>query len=328
MKTRTLGKSGLVVSEIGFGCMGLNHGYGKALADKDAVNLIACARDLGVTFFDTAECYGPYINETVVGEALKGHRSSVVIATKCGIRMTQNAELVTDAREPSIRASLEGSLKRLQTDFIDLYYLHRVDPNVPIEEVAGTMSRLIEEGKIRAWGLSEAGPVTIERAQKVCPLTALQSEYSMMWREPESKVMPTLKRHNIALVAFSPLGKGFLTAAITAESRFEDRDFRRIVPRFTSQNRLANQPLVELVCDIAQTKRCTPAQVALAWVLARGNSIVPIPGTKHLDRLKENLGAANIVFTKEEIEAINRRLEATPIAGDRYPASHAQRVAP
>lgn len=291
MKNRTLGKSGLQVSAIGFGCMGLSHGYGPATDKQEAIKLIRRSFDLGVTFFDTAEAYGPFQNEEIVGEALALFRDQVVIATKFGIRL-ENGKQVQDSRPAQIRQSVEGSLKRLKTDYIDLYYQHRVDPHTPIEEVADTIKDIVKEGKIRHWGLSEAGVQTIRRAHAVHPVTAIESEYSLWWRKPEKELMPALEELGIGFVPFSPLGKGFLTGTISKDAHFEKNDFRNIVPRFTAENLAANQILIDLLNKIATEKQATPAQIALAWILAQKPWIVPIPGTTKLHRLEENLGAA------------------------------------
>lgn len=328
MQKRTLGRSGLEVSAIGLGCMGMSHGYGPAAPKEAMISLIHEAVDLGVTFFDTAECYGPFTNESLVGEALEGVRSRVVLATKCGITGTADGRQVQDARPGTIRRSLEGSLKRLRTDCVDLYYLHRVDPAVPVEDVAGLMADLIAEGKIRAWGLSEAGPVTLGRAVKVCRPAVLQSEYSMMWRAPEAQIMPFLERDGIGFVPFSPLGKGFLTGTITASTELAADDFRRAVPRFEKANLEANGRLVAAVRKLAREKNATPAQIALAWVLAQGKWIAPIPGTTKSARLRENVAAAEITFTKDELARIRALLDAIPVAGERYRPEHARRVAP
>jgi aryl-alcohol dehydrogenase-like predicted oxidoreductase len=323
MKNRLLGKSGLEVSAIGLGCMGMSHGYGPASDKKEAIAVIHRAIDLGVTFFDTAEIYDD--NESLVGEALSSYHGKVVIATKCGIKNI-NGKQVVDGRPEEIRKSVEKSLKRLEIDTIDLYYLHRVDTNVPIEEVAGTMKDLMQQGKIRHWGLSEAGVATIRRAHAVCPLTAIQSEYSMMWRQPEEELLPALEDLGIGFVPFSPLGKGFLTGAIQKDASFDSSDFRRIVPRFTPENIVANQELVNLVKDVAAGKNSTPAQIALAWVLAQKQWIVPIPGTRKLTRLEENLGAADIELTPDELRDLNDALAKIEISGDRYPAEYAKRA--
>ena len=327
MQTRTLGAAALKVSALGLGCMGMTLGYGPAKPKEEMKSLIHEAFDLGVTFFDTAECYGPFENEHLLGEALEGIRDKVVLATKCGIHIDESGRQLLDARPETIRKSLEGSLKRLRTDVIDLYYLHRVDPKVPVEEVAQVMGEFIREGKIRGWGLSEAGPKTIARAQAVTKLTALQSEYSMMFRDPEARILPLLKAENIGFVPFSPLGKGFLTGAITANAKFGSDDFRHVIPRLQGENLQANMRLVAAVQELARAKNATPAQIALAWVLAQGDFIAPIPGTTRLDRLKENLGALRVEFSADELAHIRELLDAMPVEGDRYPAELAKRVA-
>lgn len=325
MQKRKLGKSGLEVSAIGLGCMGMSHGYGPASDKKEMISLIHEAIDRGVTFFDTAEVYGPFVNEELVGEALSPYRGKVVIATKFGIQM-ENGKQVLDSKPERIRQSIEGSLKRLKVDVIDLYYQHRIDPNVPIEEVAGVVQDLITEGKVKHWGLSEAGVETIRRAHAVQPLTAIQSEYSMMWRNPEEKLLPTLEELGIGFVPFSPLGKGFLTGKIDKSATFDSSDFRSIVPRFKPENIEANQILVDLIKKIAIGKDATPAQIALAWVLAQKSWIVPIPGTRKLERLEENLGAAEVELTSEELQNLNDALIKIEISGERYPAEYAKRV--
>ncbi|KSU82044.1 Predicted oxidoreductase [Fictibacillus enclensis] len=325
MQKRTLGNSGLEVSSIGLGCMGMSHGYGPASDKKEMISLIHAAIDRGVTFFDTAEVYGPYVNEELVGEALKPYKEKVIIATKFGIQM-ENGKQVLDSKPETIRQSVEGSLNRLKVDTIDLYYQHRVDPSVPIEEVAGVIQDLIKEGKIKHWGLSEAGVETIRRAHSVHPLTAIQSEYSMMWRNPEDELLPTLEELGIGFVPFSPLGKGFLTGKIDKNATFASSDFRSIVPRFKPENIEANQILVELIKKIAAEKGATPAQVSLAWVLAQRPWIVPIPGTRKLERLEENLGAAKVELTPEEQHDLNNALSKIEISGERYPTEYANRV--
>lgn len=325
MKKRNLGKSDLQVSSIGLGCMGMSYGYGPSSEKKEMISLIHKAIDRGVTFFDTAEVYGPYANEELVGEALAPFKGKVAIATKFGIQI-QNGKQVLDSKPERIRQSIEGSLKRLQVDTIDLYYQHRVDPGVPIEEVAGVIQDLIKEGKIKHWGLSEAGVETIRRAHSVHPLTAIQSEYSMMWRSPENKLFPTLEELGIGFVPFSPLGKGFLTGTIKKDATFSSSDFRSVVPRFKPENIEANQVLVDLVKKMAVEKDVTPAQIALAWVLAQKPWVVPIPGTRKLNRLEENLEAANIELRPEEIIDLNAVLSKIEISGDRYPAEYANRV--
>jgi len=325
MKTRQLGRSGLIVSELGFGCMGLSYGYGPATDTSDAIKLIRAAFDRGVTFFDTAEAYGPFINESVVGEALAPVRDRVVIATKFGFRDGDSTKRL-DSRPERIRAVAEASLKRLKTDRIDLFYQHRVDPNVPIEEVAGTVKELIGQGKVKHFGLSEAGTDSIRRAHAVQPVTALQSEYSLWWREPEKEILPTLEELGIGFVPFSPLGKGYLTGAITKDTVFAKDDFRTIVPRFTEQARQANQALLDALAGIATARKVTPAQIALAWLLSRKPWIVPIPGTTKLHRLEENLGAASIGLSREDVRRIQAALESIRIEGDRYPAHLAARA--
>ncbi|TWE08660.1 aryl-alcohol dehydrogenase-like predicted oxidoreductase [Neobacillus bataviensis] len=325
MQKRKLGKSGLEVSAVGLGCMGMSHGYGTASDKKEMISMIHEAIDRGVTFFDTAEVYGPYVNEELVGEALAPFKEKVVIATKFGIQIVDGKQ-VLDSKPERIRKSVEGSLRRLKIDTIDLYYQHRVDPNVPIEEVAGVVQELIKEGKVKHWGLSEAGVKTIRRAHSVHPLTAIQSEYSMMWRSPEEELLPTLEELGIGFVPFSPLGKGFLTGKIDKNATFDSSDFRSIVPRFKPENIEANQVLVELIKEIAAGKDATPAQIALAWVLAQKPWIVPIPGTRKLKRLEENLGAAEVELTPGELSDLNNVLSKIEISGDRFPADYANRV--
>lgn len=327
MKSRQLGRSGLHVSALGLGCMGLSHGYGPATDRQQTISLIRAAVERGVTFFDTAEVYGPYINEDVVGEALAPVRDQVVIASKFGFTFGDDGkQQILNSRPEHIRWAVEGSLKRLRTDVIDLLYQHRVDPAVPIEDVAGTVKDLITEGKVRHFGLSEAGEQTIRRAHAVQPIAALQSEYSLWWREPELVILPTLQELGIGFVPFSPLGKGFLTGAIDQNTLFGQDDFRSIVPRFSVQARQANKKLVNAVVVIANDKRTTPAQVALAWLLAQQPWIVPIPGTTKLHRLEENLGAASLTLTAEDLAAIATVLEQVPIEGERYPATLQARV--
>ncbi len=323
MQKRKIGN--LEVSAIGLGCMGMSHGYGEPSDKKEMISLIHKAIDMGVTFFDTAEVYGPFTNEELVGEALKPYRDDVVIATKFGIKM-ENFKQVLDAKPETIRKSIEGSLKRLKIEAVDLYYLHRVDPNTPIEEVASTVKDLIKEGKVKYWGVSEAGANTIRKADSVCKLTAVQSEYSMMWREPEKEIIPLLEELNIGFVPFSPLGKGFLTGIFDKNSTFKNNDFRSIVPRFKKENLEANQVLVELVKNIANKKNITLSQVALSWVLAQKSFIVPIPGTRSLDRLKENVASADVKLSEEELKDINEALSKIVIQGDRYPKELAERV--
>jgi aryl-alcohol dehydrogenase-like predicted oxidoreductase len=320
MQKRKLGNGNLEVSAIGLGCMGLSHGYGPATDTQAAITLIRTAVERGVTFFDTAEVYGPFTNENVVGEALAPLRDQVVIATKFGFDLDPNtgAQRGLNSRPEHIKQAAEASLKRLRTDVIDLYYQHRVDPNVPIEDVAGAVKDLIREGKVRHFGLSEAGVQTIRRAHAVQPVTALQSEYSLWWREPEARVLPTLEELGIGFVPFSPLGKGFLTGAITENTKFASTDFRNTVPRFAPEARKANQGLVDLVARIAARKRVTPAQIALAWLLAQKPWIVPIPGTTKLHRLDENLGAAGVGLTQDELRDIGSAVAEIPVHGHRY----------
>jgi aryl-alcohol dehydrogenase-like predicted oxidoreductase len=307
--------------------MGLSHGYGPATDTQVAVKLIRTAHDRGVTFFDTAQVYGPFSNEEVVGEALEPIRDQVVIASKFGFELpSPDGQQSLNSRPDYIRQSVEGSLKRLRTDVIDLLYQHRVDPNVPIEDVAGTVRDLITEGKVRHFGLSEAGAGTIRRAHAVHPVAALQSEYSLWWREPENEIIPTLEELGIGLVPFSPLGKGFLTGTIDVNTKFDSKDFRTVVPRFSEEARKANQGLVTLLGQIASGKRVTPAQIALAWLLARKSWIVPIPGTTKLNRLEENIGAADFELTSDELQRIEEALSTIIVHGDRYPAHLQARV--
>jgi len=325
MKTRILGKSGLEVSELGLGCMGLTFGYGPATSEKDAIGLIQKAYDLGVTFFDTAEAYSQGLNEQFLGKAVKSFRNEVVIATKFGF-LEGDASKGVDSRPERIRQVVENSLKYLDTDVIDLLYQHRVDPNVPMEDVAGTVKDLIEEGKVKHFGMSEAGVESIRKAHAVLPVTALQSEYSMFWREPENEILPLLEELGIGFVPFSPLGKGFLTGTINSETKFDDNDFRNIVPSFSEENRKANQELVDLVKAIAIENNATPAQIALSWLLAQKPYIAPIPGTTKIHRLEENVGAVDITLSQEELSRINTSLEAIKIVGERYPAALQERV--
>ena len=324
MQKRKLGNSGLEVSSIGLGCMGLSYGYGPATDTQDAIRLIRAAVERGVTFFDTAEAYGA-INEQIVGEALAPFRDSVVIATKFGFR-NGNAHDGLDSRPERIRQVAEASLKHLKTERIDLFYQHRVDPNVPMEEVAGAVGDLIREGKVGHFGLSEAGVESIRRAHAVQPVAALQSEYSLWWREPEAEVLPTLEELGIGFVPFSPLGKGFLTGAINENTAFDSTDFRNTVPRFTVEARRANQAVVEQVAEIARAKGVTPAQIALAWLLARKPWIVPIPGTTKLHRLEENVGAVGVVLSPDEVAEIERAVAAIPVQGARYSADRQKLV--
>ena len=321
MKKRSLGKSGLEVSEIGLGCMGISVGYGAAMDRADGIKLIRGAVDKGVTFFDTAEVYGPFINEELVGEALEPVRDQVVIATKFGWAKQESDEgwwTGLDSRPEHIKEVAEASLKRLRTDRIDLFYQHRVDPNVPIEDVAGAVKELIEQGKVKHFGLSEAGAETIRRANAVQPVTALQSEYSLWVREPEAEVIPTTEELGIGFVPYSPLGRGFLTGKIDVSTSFAENDFRNIAPRFTVEARAANQAIVDLLNRISGEKGATPAQIALAWLLSRGPSFVPIPGTTKEHRLVENIGAADIELTSAEIEEIDSASAQIEIVGTRY----------
>jgi aryl-alcohol dehydrogenase-like predicted oxidoreductase len=319
MQKRMLGKSGLEVSALGFGCMGISSGYGPATSRKEGLAIIRAAVDDGVTFVDTAEAYGPYTNEEVVGEALAPVRDRVVIATKFGFKYEGGKQTGVDSHPAHLKEVAEASLKRLKTDRIDLFYQHRVDSNVPIEDVAGAVKELIREGKVKHFGLSEAGVKTIRRAHAVQPVTALQSEYSLWWREPEKEVIPTLEELGIGFVPFSPLGKGFLTGKISEDTQFDKTDFRNVVPRFTAENRKANQALVDVIGRFAQQKKATPAQIALAWLLAQKPWIVPIPGTTKLYRLEENIGAAAIELTPEDLRELDKTASKIPVQGARYP---------
>ena len=328
MNTRNLGLvSPLTVSTVGLGCMGMSHGYGAPSDVNEMIKLIRKAHDLGVTFFDTAEVYGPYTNEELVGQALEPIRNEVKIATKFGISMNMDDfKQVLDSRPETIRKSVEGSLKRLRTDHIDLYYQHRVDPNVPIEDVAGTIKDLMDEGKILHWGLSEAGIETIKKAHAGLPLTAVQSEYSMFWREPEKNLLPVLEELGIGLVPFSPLGKGFLTGGITKDTKFSKHDFRTSVPRFQKENIEANMKLVDFIKGIAIEKDITPAQVAISWLLYQKPWIVPIPGSRSLNHLEDNITSANVTYTPEEMKRINDFLDTIHIQGDRYNAQNQSNI--
>jgi aryl-alcohol dehydrogenase-like predicted oxidoreductase len=321
MKKRKLGKSNLEVSAIGLGCMGMSFGYGPAADKKDMISLIRTAVERGLTFFDTAEVYGPFTNEELVGEALAPVRDRVVIATKFGFKLdpATGKQAGLDSRPVHIKEVAEASLKRLKTNVIDLFYQHRVDPNVPIEEVAGAVKDLIEQGKVKHFGLSEAGVQTIRRAHSVQPVAALQSEYSLWWREPEAAVIPILEELGIGFVPFSPLGKGFLTGTISEDTRFDKTDFRNIVPRFTPENRKTNQALVDLIGRFAQQKRVTPAQIAIAWLLAQKPWIVPIPGTTKLHRLEENIGAVAVELTLEDLRQLESAASKISVQGARYP---------
>jgi aryl-alcohol dehydrogenase-like predicted oxidoreductase len=324
MNKRTLGSSGPEVSAIGLGCMGLSHGYGPAVGQQDGIALIRAAVDLGITFFDTAQVYGPFTNEELVGEALAPVREQVVIATKFGFSFDGSRSTGLDSRPEHIRATVEDSLRRLGVGKIDLLYQHRVDPDVPIEEVAGAVKDLIAAGKVGHFGLSEAGVDVIRRAHAVQPVTALQSEYSLWWREPEAEILPTLAELGIGFVSFSPLGKGFLTGAIDSTTSFGDSDLRNILPRFTEEARTANQALVDLLSAIAKRKGATTAQVALAWLLAQHSWIVPIPGTTKVHRLQENSSAVDIELTPEDLEELTAAADRVDVQGERYPA-HMQR---
>jgi aryl-alcohol dehydrogenase-like predicted oxidoreductase len=325
MQTRKLGKTGLEVSALGLGCMGLSYGYGPATETSQAIALIRTAFERGVTFFDTAEAYGPFANEELLGEALAPFRDRVVIATKFGFKGGK-VDAGLDSSPANVKAVAEAALKRLKTDRIDLFYQHRVDPAVPIEDTAGAVKELIREGKVLHFGLSEAGAASIRRAHSVQPVTALQSEYSLWWREPEQEILPTLEELGIGFVPFSPLGKGFLTGAINESTTFDSSDFRNIVPRFSSSARKANQALIDLLGAIAATRNVTPAQIALAWLLAQKPWIVPIPGTTKLHRLEENLGAAAVTLSAADLAAIQGLLASVAVQGDRYPAHLQARV--
>jgi len=325
MQKRKLGKSGLEVSAIGLGCMGLSYGYGPATEKQAAITLIRSAFEQGITFFDTAEAYGPFVNEELLGEALEPFRDHVVIATKFGFQEGVVSK-GQDSRPERIREVAEAALKRLRTDRIDLFYQHRVDTSVPMEDVAGAVKELIQEGKVKHFGMSEAGAQSIRRAHAVQPVAALQSEYSLWWREPEKEILPLLEDLGIGFVPFSPLGKGFLTGAITENTTFDKTDFRNVVPRFSEENRKANQGLVGVLGQIAASKKVTPAQIALAWLLARKPWIVPIPGTTKLHRLEENIGAASVELTADDLGEIETALANITVQGDRYPADLQQRV--
>ena len=321
MLKRKLGKSNLEVSAIGLGCMGMSFSYGPPGDKQEMISVIRRAVELGVTFFDTAEVYGPFTNEELVGEALAPFREQVVIATKFGWKLDPNTgkQAGLDSRPEHIKEVAEASLKRLRTDVIDLFYQHRVDPDVPIEDVAGAVKDLIQQGKVKHFGLSEAGAQTIRRAHAVQPVTALQSEYSLWWRDPEAEVLPTLEELGIGFVPFSPLGKGFLTGKINENTKFDSTDFRNIVPRFSPEARKANQALVDLLSKFAERKKATPAQIALAWLLAQKPWIVPIPGTTKLHRLEENIGAAAVELTPDDLRQIDNAASKIPVQGDRYP---------
>ena len=326
MKKRNLGNSGLEVSEIGFGCMGISFGYGVIADKKQSIELIRKAVELGVTFFDTAEVYGPYINEELVGEALEPFKGEVAIATKFGFNFQDGINTGLNSRPENIKKVAEESLKRLRIDAIDLFYQHRVDPNVPIEDVAGAVKELIQEGKVKHFGLSEAGVQIIRRAHAVQPVTALQSEYSLWWREPEDEIIPTLEELGIGFVPFSPLGKGFLTGKMDQNTTFDSKDFRSTVPRLSPENLKANYAFVDLVSAMAKRKNVTPAQIALAWILVQKPWFVPIPGTTKLHRLNENLWAATVIFTSEELLELNSGSSNIAVQGERYSAGSAKMI--
>lgn len=330
MQKRKLGKIGLEVSALGLGCMGMSHGYGPAADKQEMISLIRSAVERGITFFDTAEVYGPFTNEEVVGEALSPFHRQVVIATKFGFKIDPGGSefiIGLDSRPEHIKQVAEASLKRLKIDVIDVFYQHRVDPNVPIEDVAGAVKDLIQEGKAKHFGLSEAGAQTIRRAHAVQPVTVVQSEYSLWWRDPEAEVFPTIEELGIGFVPFSPLGKGFLTGKINENTMFHSSDFRNIVPRFTSENRKANQAIIDLLGKVAERKTATPAQIALAWLLAKKPWIVPIPGTRKLERLDENIGAIAVELTTEDLREIDSAASKITIQGARYPEEMERRTA-
>src|SRR5271157_201670 len=325
MQKRKLGQSSLEVSAIGLGCIGMSFGYGPAVDKEHGISLIRAAVERGVTFFDTAEVYGPFANEELVGEALAPFRDQVVIATKFGFNIVEGKQSGLNSRPEHIKEVAEASLRRLNTDRIDLFYQHRVDPDVPMEDVAGAVKDLIQQGKVKHFGLSEAGVESIRRAHAVQPVTALQSEYSLFWREPEEQVIPTLEELGIGFVPFSPLGKGFLTGAISKDTQFDKNDFRNVVPRFSPENREANQALVDLVEEFAKQKKASPAQIALAWLLARKPWIVPIPGTTKLHRLEENIGASSVTLTAADVRQLDEATSKLELRGARYP-EHLQKL--
>jgi len=325
MKKRMIGQNKLEMSELGYGCMGLNHHRGPAKDPKEMMRVVQAAYQQGITMFDTAEVYGPYTNEELVGEAIKEFRQEIVLATKGGFKIDGQTNY-PDSSAATLRASLEGSLKRLQTDYIDLYYIHRVDPNTPIEEVAETIQQFKQEGKILNWGLSEASGETIRRAHKIEPLTAIQSEYSIWWRDLEKDIFPVLEELGIGLVAYSPLGRGFLTGKVTKDSIANENDNRADLPRFTKEAMAANQVVLDLLKEIGNQKNATSAQIAIAWILAQKEWIVPIPGTTNLDRLTENNQAVDITFTNEELSRTNTAVDQMTIVGDRYPQSEKERT--
>ena len=327
MQKRKLGKSDLEVSQVGFGCMGLSYGYGPAVEWAEGISLIRAAFERGVTLFDTAEAYGPFVNEVLVGEAVAPFRDQIVIATKFGFTFNdKGAQSGTDSRPDHVKEVAEASLKRLKTDRIDIFYQHRVDPDVPIEEVAGAVKDLIQQGKVRHFGLSEAGMQTLRRAHAVQPVTALQNEYSLWWRRPEDEALPACEELGVGFVPFSPLGRGFLTGKITEETKFDPKDFRNIVPRFTEENRKANQAFVDFLKQFAERKQATPAQIALAWLLAQKPWIVPIPGTTKLHRLEENIGAASVELSADDLREIDGAAANIPIQGERYPEALEKRT--
>ena len=326
MKQRKLGTQGLEVSALGLGCMDLSFGYGPAIDKQEAIKLIRRAYELGFTFFDTAEIYGPFTNEEVVGEAIAPFRNEIVVATKFGFNFKNGQAVGLSSKPEYIRQAVEGSLKRLNVETIDLLYQHRIDPNIPIEDVAGTVKDLIQEGKVKYFGMSEAGVTNIRKAHAIQPVSALQSEYSMWWREPETKTFATLEELGIGFVPFSPLGKGFLTGKIDVNTEFDSNDFRNGIPRFDAENRKTNQALVELITKIAQEKEATPAQIALAWIHAQKEWIVPIPGTTKIHRLEENIGAANLELNKDDLALIETALAKIKIIGHRYPESSQKMV--
>ena len=327
MQKRKLGKSDLEVSQVGFGCMGLSYGYGPAVEWAEGISLIRAAFERGVTLFDTAEAYGPFVNEVLVGEAVAPFRDQVVIATKFGFTFNdKGAQSGTDSRPDHVKEVAEASLKRLKTDRIDIFYQHRVDPDVPIEEVAGAVKDLIQQGKVRHFGLSEPGMQTLRRAHAVQPVTALQNEYSLWWRRPEEEALPTCEELGVGFVPFSPLGRGFLTGKITEDTKFDPKDFRNIVPRFTEENRKANQAFIDFLKQFAERKQATPAQIALAWLLAQKPWIVPIPGTTKLHRLEENIGAASVELSADDLREIDDAAAKIPIQGERYPEALEKRT--
>jgi aryl-alcohol dehydrogenase-like predicted oxidoreductase len=326
MQKRKLGNSNLEVSAMGLGCMGMSFGLGPAIDKQQGISVIRAAVERGITFFDTAEIYGPFTNEELVGEALAPFRGQVKIATKFGFKIENGKQAGLDSRPEHIKEVAEASLKRLQTDVIDLFYQHRVDPNVPIEDTAGAVKDLIQQGKVKHFGLSEAGVQTIRRAHAVQPVTALQSEYSLWWREPEAGIIPTLEELGIGFVPFSPLGKGFLTGKISEDTQFDKSDFRNVVPRFSPENRKANQAVVDLIGRFAEQKKAAPAQIALAWLLAQKPWIVPIPGTTKLHRLEENIGAVDVELSPDDLQQLETAASKIPVQGERYPEEHQKLV--